>query len=92
MQAIFLLILIGLSVVAIVGGKGAKWKLLNLLIIIGFMAVGLGIGWALGAWGSNMAIGAAAALPLAILLGCVGALGCYRRNGIRAKANVPPAA
>ena len=62
-----------------------KRKLLNILIVFSFMGWGLGIGWALSFAGSNMAIGAEASAPLAILLGAVGALACLRRNERRAK-------
>jgi hypothetical protein len=41
MASVFLVGLIVLTCIALIGGKGAKWKLLNLLIIIGFMAAGL---------------------------------------------------
>ena len=40
MSAIWWLLLIVLSCMAVGGGKGVKWKLLNLLIILGFMAGG----------------------------------------------------
>ena len=81
-----LLALLVLSVMAVVTAKPIKWKLLNITIVIGFMAAGLGIGAALGAWGQNMEIGGHVAVPLAILLGAVGALGCWRRNKMRDKA------
>jgi hypothetical protein len=83
-----LLALVALSVLAIASAKGMKWKLLNLLIILAFMGLGLLIGWGMGMWGKNMEIGALVAIPLACLLGAVGALGCWRRNKRRAKANI----
>jgi asparagine N-glycosylation enzyme membrane subunit Stt3 len=86
MGSVFLVGLIVLTCIALIGGKGAKWKLLNLLIIIGFMATGLLVGFALGAWGGSAEIGGHAAASLTILLGCVGAFGCIRRN----KRREPP--
>jgi lysylphosphatidylglycerol synthetase-like protein (DUF2156 family) len=85
MGAFWLLLLLVLSVYAIASAKGVRWKLFNLLIIIAFMAAGLGVGFALGAWGGNMAIGGHAAASLTILLGVVGALGCALRNKRRSK-------
>jgi peptidoglycan/LPS O-acetylase OafA/YrhL len=87
MGAVWLLLLIVLSVFAVVGGRG-RWKLLNLLIIVAFIAGGLVVGLGLGAWGNNMEIGAHVAVPLMILLGAVGAFGCIRRNKRREKARV----
>jgi len=87
-----LLALIAFAVLAIATAKGAKWKGINALIIIGFMAAGIGIGALLGAWGGNMEIGGDAAVPLAELLGAVGGLGCWRRNKRREKRSaIPPA-
>jgi lysylphosphatidylglycerol synthetase-like protein (DUF2156 family) len=85
MGGVLLLVLLVLSVFAIAGAKGAKWKLVNLLIIMAFMATGIAVGFGLGAWGGNMAIGGHAAAPLMILLGAVGAFGCIRRNKRRDK-------
>jgi hypothetical protein len=85
MAAVLLAGLIVVSALAIAGGKGAKWKLLNLIIILGSMGLGLFIGYVAGMWGKNMEIGAAAALPLSILLGLVAAIGCLRRNKTRGR-------
>jgi hypothetical protein len=41
---ILILVFVVLSIVAIVGGKPAKWKLYNLLIILGGCAFGTGFG------------------------------------------------
>jgi hypothetical protein len=46
------LTLLGMSVYAVVDAKG-KRKLFNVFIILGFVGLGLLIGWGLGAWGSN---------------------------------------
>ena len=80
-----LLLLVAFTVLAISTAKGPKWKIINIFIILGFMAVGFGIGALLGLWGGNMAIGGEAAVPLAELLGAVGGLGCWRRNTRRNK-------
>lgn len=87
-----LLAFVAFAVLAIATAKGAKWKALNALIIIGFMATGLGIGALLGVWGGNMEIGGHAAIPLAELLGVVGGLGCWRRNKWREKRSAIPSA
>jgi hypothetical protein len=88
MVAFSFLVVAALSVLAIRGAKSMKRKLLNILIVFSFMGWGLGIGWALSFAGSNMAIGAEASTPLAILLGAVGALACLRRNERRAKESL----
>ena len=85
MDGILLLVLLLLSAFAVIGGRGAKWKLLNFLIIVAFMGAGFCIGFGLGAWGGNMVIGGHAAAPLMILLGAVGAYGCIRHNKQRAR-------
>jgi predicted RND superfamily exporter protein len=77
-----------LSVMAVVTARGIKWKLLNIAIILGFVAVGLGIGAAMGAWGGNMEIGGLAAVPLAVGLGAADALGCWRQNKMREKKSL----
>ena len=69
--------------IAVAGAKGAKQKLLNLLIIVACVALGLGIGYAIGFWGKNMAIGVEAAVPLGISLGVIAAVGCWQRNRMR---------
>lgn len=87
MGALWLLVFLVLLVFAVAGAKGVKWKLLNLLIIMAFMVLGIAIGFGLGAWGGNMAIGGHVAAPLMTLLGAVGAFGCIRRNKRRDKQN-----
>jgi hypothetical protein len=63
MPIVLLAGLIVVSALAIAGGKGAKWKLLNLIVILGFMGLGLFIGYAAGVWGKNMEIGATRPYP-----------------------------
>jgi len=80
--SIFLLLLIVLSIIAIAGAKGLKWKFINLGIIIGFMAFGMLIGLLIG---GNSAMGGHIAASLMLPIGAVGAGGCIRRNKARAK-------
>lgn len=91
MAEFWLILLVALSGWSIIEAKPLKWKFLNLAIILAFMAGGIGIGFAFGAIGSNGAIGGHVAASLMILLGCVGALGCVRRNKMRAKNSSTPA-
>ncbi len=86
MSVVFYVGLIVLSCVAVAGGKGVKWKLLNLLIILGCMTGGVAIGAGLGAWGGSGEMAGHLAFVLMPLLGCVGAFGCMRRNKRREKA------
>jgi hypothetical protein len=53
--------------------------------ILAVAAVGLGLGYFAAIWGKNSELGALIAVPLATLLGVVGAFGCYRRNRQRAR-------
>jgi hypothetical protein len=80
--------LVGLTVLSVSTANGAKWKLINVGIILAGIGLGLLIGWAAGTWGRNDAIGADIALPLAICLGAVAALGSWRRNKMRDKKAV----
>lgn len=75
-----LLALVALSLLAARGAESVKRKLLHILVVFSFMGWGLGIGWALSLGDSDLIIGAEGATPLAILLGAVGALACFRRN------------
>jgi hypothetical protein len=79
---VFLLALIVLMILAVVGAKESKWKLLNLLIIVGFMGLGLLAGFLIG---GNTAIGGHVSAALMTPVGAVGAFVCIRRNKIRAK-------
>jgi hypothetical protein len=85
MSGLSLIALLGLSIMAILSAKGIKWKLLNIIIILGCAAAVVGIGAAVGAWGGNMKIGGLVAMPLAICLGAVGAFGCWWRNKMQEK-------
>ena len=77
--------MVGMAIAAVVTAKGAKWKLINLGVIVGLIFVGLLTGLVAGMWARNNALGVDIALPLAIMLGFVGGLGCYRRNNWREK-------
>jgi hypothetical protein len=85
------LVLTVLSMLAVCGAKGVKWKLLNLVIIVACMFAGFAIGWGIGLWGTNIEIGAEVAMPLVNFFGIAAALDCWRRNKWREKRNVVPA-
>ncbi len=87
MAIIWLAALILSSVFAIASARGVKWKLLNVVIILGCMGLGLGIGYAAGLGSENMGRAPNAALPLSMMFGIVGALGCVWLNGCRVTAN-----
>ena len=70
---------------AIAGAKDLQRKLLNLAIIFGCMAIGFGIGYALGLGSVNLGNVPGEGLPVAIMFGVVGALGCVQLNSWRAK-------
>ena len=81
--AILVLALIVLSGAAVAGGRGAKWKAVNLGIIIGIMAVGFGIGFLIATISGDITAGGHVATSLMLLLGCVAAVGCIVRNKMR---------
>jgi hypothetical protein len=73
-------------VFAIFGAQGAAWKLLNLTIIAGCMALGLGIGYAAGLGSANFGRVTHAAIPFAVIFGVVAATACVAQNISRSKA------
>ena len=81
-NGVFLAVLIGLALLAILGAKEPKWKLINVLIIVGFMALGMLIGFLIG---GNTATGGRLSAELMAPVGAVGAFACIRRNKRRAK-------
>jgi len=85
MVLVWLAALILGSAFAIAGAQGAKWKLLNVIIIMGCMGLGLGIGYAAGLGSKNMGIIPNAAIPVSMIFGIVGAMGCVAQNMSRAK-------
>jgi hypothetical protein len=80
MAVIWLVALILGSGFAILTGAGVKWKVLNTLIILGCMAVGLGLGYALGLGRGNFGSVQGEGVQFAMILGIVGAMACMARN------------
>ncbi|MBI3477425.1 MAG: hypothetical protein HY010_16970 [Acidobacteria bacterium] len=78
-----------LTVIAVFGGKPAKWKLYNLLIIIGACAVGVGLGALPLAFGGNEEISAHLAAAFVPIFGAAGAYICMRRNSKRNAVPTP---
>lgn len=70
---------------AISGAQNLQRKLLNLAIIAGCMAVGFGIGYAVGLGSANLGSVPGEGFPVAIMFGVVAALGCVQLNSWRAK-------
>jgi hypothetical protein len=70
---------------AIAGRQSVKWKLFNLVIILGCMGLGFGIGYAAGLGSQNLGRIPDAGLPFALMFGIVGALGCMQLNSWRMK-------
>ncbi|HEY2544549.1 MAG TPA: hypothetical protein VGI46_00640 [Candidatus Acidoferrum sp.] len=70
---------------ALAGAEGLQCKLLNVLITLGSMAVGFGLGYALGLGSGNFGRVPNAALPVSMMFGIVAALGCVWLNSCRAK-------
>jgi hypothetical protein len=85
MYLVWLVPLILGSGFAIAGGQAAKWKFLNLVVILGCMGLGFGIGYAAGLGSGNMGRAPDAGLPVSMLFGIVGALGCVVLNNRRTK-------
>ncbi|HKN75651.1 MAG TPA: hypothetical protein VJW94_10775 [Candidatus Acidoferrum sp.] len=80
MAVIWLVALILGSGFAIASGQGAKWKVLNAVIILACMGVGLGLGHALGLGSGNLGFIPNQGLPFAMMFGVVGAMACVARN------------
>jgi hypothetical protein len=57
----------------------------NVVIILGCMSLGYGLGYALGLGSGNLGRVPNQALPLSMMFGIVGALGCLRQNNSRPK-------
>jgi hypothetical protein len=74
MAMLWLVTLILVSGFAIASGHGMKWKLFNVLIILGCMGLGYCLGYAAGLGSKNMGMVPNAALPFAMMFGIVGAL------------------
>jgi hypothetical protein len=80
MTMIWLVTLLLGSGFAVASGEGVKSKLLNVVIILGCMGLGYGLGYALGLGSGNLGRVPNQALPLSVMFGIVGALGCLWQN------------
>jgi hypothetical protein len=89
MGAVWLLAMVAMTIAAVVTAKGAKWKLINLGIIVGLISLGLFTGLAAGLWARNNALGAY--IALAIRHGCSPVLEA-ERHGLRIPAKHWPQA
>ena len=85
MDLVWLVALILSSGFAVAGGQKWKRKLFNLVVILGCMGLGFGIGYAAGLGSKNMGRVPDAALPVSMMFGILGALGCVRWNNWRVK-------
>jgi hypothetical protein len=80
MAVIWLVALILGAGFAIASGQGAKWKLLNAVIILACMGVGLGLGYSLGLGRGNLGFVPNEGVQFAMMFGIVGAMACVARN------------
>jgi hypothetical protein len=80
MAVIWLVALILGSAFAIAVGDGAKWKVLNAVIILGCMGVGLGLGYSLSLGRGNFGSVHGEGVQFAMMFGIVGAMACVARN------------
>ena len=80
MAAIWLVALLLGSGFAIASGDGAKWKLLNTVIILGCMGVGLGLGYSLSLGRGNFGFVGGEGMEFAMMFGIVGAMACVARS------------
>jgi hypothetical protein len=80
MEVIWLAALILGSGFAVATGEGAKWKVLNAVIILACMGLGFGLGYAMGLGGGNMGFVPGQGVPFAMMFGIVGAMTCVVRN------------
>ncbi len=65
---------------SIVETKGWKWRVLNLLIVLGYFVVGAGMGVVVGLYTHSPAFGGAWGATLSPVVACFGAYDCIRRN------------
>jgi hypothetical protein len=85
MEVIWLAALILGSGFAIASGQGAKWKVLNAVIILASMGLGFGLGYAVGLGSENMGFVRSQGVPFAMMFGIVGAMTCVARNAWSSK-------
>ena len=83
MTILWLVTLILGAGLAVASGQGAKWKLLNVVIILECMGIGYGLGYAVGLGSKKFGTVRNQALPLSMMFGIVGALGCLWQNNSR---------
>ena len=86
MAALWLVALLLGTGFAIATGRGAKWKILNVVVILGCMGVGLGLGRAIGLGSKDFGVVPKAAIPFSMMFGVLGAMVCVARNTRSAKA------
>ena len=79
-----------LSIIAIAGGKPAKWKLYNFLIILATFAFGIGLGALFAMWGTSLEIAGHLAASFSLIFGSAGAYVCMRRNMKRGSRGPEP--
>ena len=85
MTMMWLVTLILASGFAVATGEDVKRKLLHMVIILGCMGLGYGLGYSLGLGSGNFGRVPNQALPLSMMFGIVGALGCLWQNNSRPK-------
>jgi len=86
MAALWLVALLLGTGFAIATGPGTKWKVLNVVIILGCMGVGLGLGYAVGLGSKNLGVVPNEAIPFSMMFGVAGAMVCVARNTWSVKA------
>jgi predicted outer membrane lipoprotein len=87
MAAVWLVALLLGSAFAIASGQGAKWKVLNAVIILGCMGLGLGLGYSLSLGRGNCGFVGGEGVELAMMFGIVGAMACGAEHVEREGAN-----
>jgi peptidoglycan/LPS O-acetylase OafA/YrhL len=72
--------LFGVLVIFAVTKAEGKWKVLNVLIVIGGCALGFGVGYLAGVWAQNMALGGELAVPISLAFGALAAVFAPRKK------------
>jgi hypothetical protein len=85
MEVIWLAALVLGTVFAIATGQGAKWKVINAVIILACMGLGFGLGYSVGLGSGNMGFVPGQGVTFAMVFGIVGAMTCVVRNTWSAK-------
>jgi hypothetical protein len=85
MAAIWLVALLLGSGFAVSTGRRVKGKMINVVIILGCMAVGASVGSAMGLGRGNMWMIPDAALPFAMIFGVLGAIVCVAKDTLETK-------